>query len=102
MHFVGFTFYKDGSGFIFETAVDLNGLDPESVRVELYAESVNGFERMSTPMRLDKKQKGTAQPYLYTVTLPAHRPPTDYTPRIVPCNINASVPLEASYILWQK
>jgi len=39
---------------------------------------------------------------LYTAEVPATRPASDYTPRIVPHHANASVPLEAEQILWQR
>jgi starch phosphorylase len=102
VRFADFTCRKDADQYVFEAKIDINGLDPESVRVELYADHVNGFERVSTPMRRNKKQKSTAEITSYCVTVPAQRPPTDFTPRIVPFNVNAHAPLEASYILWPK
>jgi glycogen phosphorylase len=34
--------------------------------------------------------------------VPASRPATDYTPRLVPYHPDARVPLEANEILWQR
>ncbi len=102
VHFIGFTFHKDGSNLVFETEVDLNGLDPESIKVELYADAIDGCEKVRKTMQKDKRQTSFHGTYLYTATLSACRPATDYTPRIIPCDIHASIPLEASYILWQK
>ena len=39
---------------------------------------------------------------LYSVRLPVTRPAVDYTPRLIPHNDEAIVPLEASQILWQR
>ena len=38
----------------------------------------------------------------YGARVPAIRDAADYTPRIVPNHPGVSVPLEASYILWQR
>jgi glycogen phosphorylase len=40
--------------------------------------------------------------YIYAAHVRADRPSTDYTPRIVPHHAGVSVPLEASYIKWQR
>jgi len=39
---------------------------------------------------------------LYSARVPATRPAVDYTPRLIPHNGEAIVPLEASQILWQR
>jgi starch phosphorylase len=38
----------------------------------------------------------------YSTQLSATRPASDYTARIIPHHPNASVPLEARQILWQR
>ncbi len=38
----------------------------------------------------------------YRAAVPAVRPATDYTVRIVPHNADAAVPLEAPHIHWQR
>ena len=80
----------------------LGGLDPEAVRVELYANAVDGgpperhaMERIRT---LDESGDG----YEYSVSIPAARAVGDYTPRLVPHHPIAAVPLEAHEILWQR
>jgi glycogen phosphorylase len=45
---------------------------------------------------------GSANGYLYTAQVPADRPASDYTPRLVPYRAGARVPLEAPQILWQR
>jgi starch phosphorylase len=39
---------------------------------------------------------------LYIARVPATRPAVDYTPRLIPHNDQALVPLEAFQILWQR
>ena len=45
---------------------------------------------------------GSSSRYEYGMTVPAVRPITDYTPRLVPYHPAAAVPLEAHGILWQR
>jgi starch phosphorylase len=45
---------------------------------------------------------GSAGGYLYSAQIPAARPASDYTPRIVPYKAGASVPLEAAEVRWQR
>jgi starch phosphorylase len=45
---------------------------------------------------------GAVNGYLYGVRIPARRPESDYTPRIIPAFEGGAVPLEARQILWYK
>jgi starch phosphorylase len=83
----------------FVVQVYLGGLDPESVRVELYAEPMQGGEPVRQPMNREPMGLGSAS--LYACDVPASRPASDYTPRVVPHHTLARVPLEAPWILWQ-
>jgi glycogen phosphorylase len=53
---------------------------------------------------MDRGQKlpETETAYVYTLSIPIHRPISDYTPRIIPFLEEAAVPLEAHHILWYK
>jgi starch phosphorylase len=82
--------------------VRLGGLDPEAVRVELYADSVNDGEPERHAMERARTLDGPDHRYEYCVSLPAARPLGDYTPRLLPRHPIASVPLEAHEILWQR
>jgi len=71
---------------------------------ELYANGTDG----STPVR-DKMTRGetisgsvNAYIYIYSTSVWATRPATDYTPRIIPFFAGITVPLEEGRILWQK
>ena len=92
---------SDGEKHLFEVQVDLSGLDPNSVRVELYADGVNGGE----PVRLEMKSVGQrmgANGTIYSTQVPTTRPATDYTARVIPHCSGVAVPLEAAQILWQR
>lgn len=82
--------------------VRLGGLDPETVRVELYADPIDGGEPERHAMERTRKLNGPDHGYEHRVSIPAARPLTDYTPRLVPRHPIASVPLEAQEILWQR
>ncbi|MGD1017790.1 MAG: alpha-glucan family phosphorylase [Verrucomicrobiia bacterium] len=90
-----------GNQYVVDVPVYLDDLDPGAVRVELYAEGVNGGEPIRLEMRRARQLVGAANGYVYSATIPANRPATDYTARIVPQGSNVSVPLEAGFILWQ-
>jgi glycogen phosphorylase len=92
---------SDGGQDTFEVQVYLDDLDPEAVRVELYADGVDG----TTPERVEMKRVrplvGAIHGHTYRATLPAARPATDYTARLIPHRDGVAVPLEAAHILWQ-
>ncbi len=86
----------------FEVEVFAGELDPKSVRVELYANGVNGGEPLLHEMKRLRQLPGNAGGYLYGVDVSGARPATDYTARAIPCFSGAAVPLEAGQILWQR
>jgi starch phosphorylase len=83
-------------------AVRLGHLDPETVRVELYADSATDGEPERYPMNRVRKLDDPEQGYEYSVTIPASRPHGDYTARLLPRHPIAAIPLEAREILWQR
>jgi starch phosphorylase len=85
----------------FQVEVYLGSLDPNSVRVELYANGVNGGEPEHHEMKRGEPLT-EANDFTYSAQLPATRPATDYTARVIPQHDNVAVPLEAARILWQR
>lgn len=85
----------------FEVQVYLGDLDPNAVRVELYANGVGGEPAVRKEMQRGSALEGDAGGYVYRATVPAARPARDYTARIVPSHDGVAVPLEAAQILWQ-
>jgi len=85
----------------FTAQVGLGKLDPQSIRVELYAQPVDGAPPDRQPMTgIGRSDERGMQHYAASVT--AARPPGDYTPRIVPAHPDLAVPLEVPYVLWQR
>ncbi|HEY8888343.1 MAG TPA: alpha-glucan family phosphorylase, partial [Gallionella sp.] len=88
-----------GEQHIFEAQVYLDNLDPEAVRVELYA---NGEAPERVEMKRVRQLVGAINGYAYHAKVAATRPASDYTARLIPHRDGVSVPLEAAHILWQR
>jgi glycogen phosphorylase len=91
----------DGWHF-FQVQVFVGDLKAEEVRVELYANPVDGGRSALEAMTACKSSPSVPSAQTYSAQISADRPADDYTPRIVPHHANASVPLEADQILWQR
>ncbi len=109
-----------GGRHVFEVRVALGGLEPDAVRVELYADGVNGGEAAREEMKLvarsneacGGRRRGSTSgvkgsvvkggDYKYRGSVDASRPAADYTARIIPHCPGAAVPLEACHIVWQR
>ena len=86
----------------FEVQVYLNGLDPNAVRVELYADGAGGGALVRQEMERVRQLADAPSGYAYRAQVPAARPATDYTARLIPNYTGVAVPLEATRILWQR
>ncbi|MFA6287659.1 MAG: alpha-glucan family phosphorylase [Opitutaceae bacterium] len=80
----------------------LGDASPGAVRVELYADGINGGDAVCQPMTRERPLAGGAGGYSYSATVTASRPATDYTVRIMPHCDGLAAPLETGWILWQK
>ena len=92
---------SDGENHVFEVQVYLGGLDPNTVRVELYADGVNGGEPVRREMKCVRQPAG-ASGTTYSTQVAKTRPAMDYTARVIPQHDGVAVPLEAAQILWQR
>ena len=91
---------QQGEQYFVQVQVYLDGLDPEAVKVEVYAEGPNGATPIRQPLKRDKPLIGSENGFVYTAQVPAGRPAADYTPRLISQHNDASIPLEAAFILW--
>jgi starch phosphorylase len=92
---------NNGQQQLFEVKVYLNDIDPNAVRVELYADGINGSNPVRQEMKRVRQLAGALGSTAYSAAVSATRPPTDYTARMIPNNDSVAVPLEAAQILWQ-
>jgi glycogen phosphorylase len=76
-------------------------LSPQQIKVELYANPVQKGAPAFVAMTASKTSVDSAGTIAYSAQVPASRPASDYTPRILPYHPDAFVPLEVSEILWQ-
>ena len=89
-----------GGRHAFHVQVYLGDLAPEAVRVELYADPLDGEVPRPVEMIRGDRLAGAVKGYVYSAETPAVRPTSDYTPRIVPHHAAARIPLEDAHILW--
>jgi starch phosphorylase len=92
----------DGGQHSFEAQVYLDGVDAAAVRVELYANGVGDEAPVRQEMQPLQPLVGTENAWGYQAQVPAVRPASDYTARIVPKHAGVAVPLEAGFIVWQR
>ncbi len=92
----------EGDRHRFAAEVYLNGLDAEAVRVEVFADALDGGDPPRYAMVRGKALGDANGGFEYTANVPASRPTLDYTVRVVAHHPDAQTPLEAGYILWQR
>jgi starch phosphorylase len=86
----------------FSASVSTGGLDASCLRVEVYAPSGLGGETEVRQMPLCGGCSKSADTRTYTLKMVNSRPASDFTVRVVPYHPQASIPLEADEILWQR
>ena len=86
----------------FKVPIHCGRLDPSFVGVQLYADPLDGQEPVRISMMRGEKMLGAPNGYIYHVEIEAVRPAEHFTPRIIPMNPDASIPLEDSHILWKE
>jgi starch phosphorylase len=91
-----------GEQHVFEAQVYLDDLDPQAVRVELYADGVMGGATVREQMKRVGQLAGAPGGYVYSAAVSAARPSTDYTARVIPHCDGVAIPLEDARILWQR
>ncbi|BBP02321.1 alpha-glucan family phosphorylase [Sulfuriferula nivalis] len=102
LHFGEVKIQKEEGQYIFDVQIYLDGLDPGAVRLELYADGVNGAAPEHIEMKQVRQLVGAANGYTYRIDVPAIRPTSDYTARLIPYHVGVAVPLEVDRILWQR
>ncbi len=102
LRFVRADVKTEGGKHYFEVQLVLNGLDPDFIRVELYADEISGEAPAIQEMKYIRSSDGAGGVQVYSAQVSSARPATDYSARMIPYHDGASVPLEASHILWQR
>lgn len=89
-----------GGKHLFQLQVYLGDLAPEAVRVELFANPIDGTDCSHWEMSRSFQMPGSVKGYIYHGAVAASRPSSDYTPRVIPSHPAARIPLEDRHILW--
>jgi starch phosphorylase len=74
----------------------------KAVRLELYAEGLNGAAPARQELVRVRNLEGSSAGWLFSARVPADRPATDYTARVISQHPGVAVPLEEARILWQR
>jgi starch phosphorylase len=93
---------SDDKQHVFEVQAYLDDLALESVRVELYANGVDGDAPERVEMEQARQLVGAMSGYVYRARVSAARPATDYTVRLIPRHDGVAIPLEDAHVLWQR
>src|SRR5450755_1506154 len=91
-----------GEQHAFQVQICLSDLDPKVVRVELYADGVNGSAAVRVEMKSVQELAVAPGCHVYSAAVSADRPPTDYTARVIPHCDDVAIPLEDARIIWQR
>jgi glycogen phosphorylase len=85
----------------FRVEVIFGRVDPQAVQVELFAAEPED-RPWRQPMARGDKLPDREGAYLFTTQVPATRPASDFTPRLIPYFPGVAVPLEIPLILWRQ
>jgi glycogen phosphorylase len=102
LHFGEVKIETRGGQHVFQAQIYFGDLDPRSVRVELYANGINGGDPVREEMKCAEARLDASRSCVFHAAVIAARPASDYTPRVVPQRQGVAVPLEATQILWQR
>lgn len=101
VHFGEMGFETHDAKHFFWVQVFLGTLNAADLRVELYSNPAPGVPSTFESLTPCKDCPAVTGFRTYFAQVSAARSASDYTPRILPHHPSASVPLEASQILWQ-
>ena len=87
---------------LFEVQVHLKDLDPNEIRVELYADGVKGGPFIRQKMKQLRQLEGMSGDFVYGAAVSGTRPSGDFTVRVIPHSDGVSIPLEEARILWKR
>jgi starch phosphorylase len=88
--------------FRFSVPVFLGDVQPGSIRVELFAEAIDGISAEIVALHREQHIPGSAHGYVYAGDIAGPRAAEDYTLRIVPHHEAARIPAELPLIAWQR
>ena len=100
IHFGNVQHHSADGAHHFEVQVYLDDVPADAVQVELYAEDTQAGAPLRQPMARGETLAGSVNGHVYRARVPADRPATHYTPRVIPRFDGAAIPLESPFIVW--
>ena len=92
----------DGARLTVTIPVVLGEIDPDAVRVELYADPEHDEQPLVHQMVAVESMPDVQNGSVYRVTIATIRPPEHFTARVVPYHADATIPIENPLIAWQR
>lgn len=86
----------------FRIQIYLDEIDPDMIEAELYTSLRPGEAPERHKLVRGEPLVGAANGWTYTAQFETNRNPDEFTARVIPRHPEASVPLEAAQILWQR
>ncbi|HET6459541.1 MAG TPA: alpha-glucan family phosphorylase [Syntrophales bacterium] len=98
-----FIFENTGAdSYVFRVDVELGAVNPGTVEVQLYADPRHDEPPLYYRMTRAEGARPFTNTYRYEAEIRTNRPPSDFTPRLIPALGGAMVPLEAPQVLWYR
>jgi starch phosphorylase len=102
VHFGDAAFRAEDGQYSCRVPVFFEGIDPQNIAVQLYADPQNGENpevyNMTREEHVNEPQNG----YFFVGRVPSRRKISDYTPRVVAALDGGVAPLEVNQILWKE
>ena len=86
----------------FRVVVSLGVVPVDAVRVELYAAPAPGSPALRVEMKPRSADDPRSAATVFDGEIATARPPSDFTPRIVPFHPDAVLPIELPLVTWQR
>ena len=102
VRFVGIRINTHDGQHFFQIEISPGALARDALQIELYADSTHGGLPVIEAMTTTELSPDSPGVLTYSAHVSATRPASDYTARIVPHHLDASTPLEAGQIEWQR
>jgi starch phosphorylase len=102
LRFGDVTVETKGGQHVYEVQVFLNGLAPETVKVELYADGKQDGSQVRQQMTCERVGADASAGTVFSAAVSAARPPEEYSVRLIPNFEGVAIPLENAGILWQR
>lgn len=102
VHFGDAAFRAEDGQYSCRVPVFFEGIDPENIAVQLYADPQDGENPEVYNMTREEHVNEPENGYFFVGRVPIRRKMSDYTPRVVAALDGAVAPLEVSQILWKE